>query len=400
VTAARKQIVVLGLITRMPVAGAIWQTLHYLLGLRRLGYDVYYVEAHGITPVHFMEGPEDDGPARAAAFLDRLLRAFDLGDRWAYHAVNDRGRQFGMSERRLKRLYRSAELLINLHGGTMPLPEHVETGRLVCLETDPVELEVELHDGYWRAVEFAAAHRSSFATWALNYGNPDCKVPLPEGIDFLPAPPCVLLDLWAHDGAQTGDAFTTVANWRQQLHTVTFEGEVYTWSKHTEFLKFLDLPSRTGQPFELALSSVAEEELALLQQNGWRLRAANEISDDLDAYRRYICTSRGEFTVAKDQNVRLRSGWFSERSAAYLAAGRPVIMQDTGFGNFLPTGEGLFAFSTMDEILAAVDAVNSDWDRHARAAREIAREFLDADLVLPRVLDHMGVTSPVRARHR
>ena len=241
-SASGKPIVVLGLITRMPVAGAIWQTLHYLLGLRRLGYDVHYVEAHGITPVHFMDGPEDDGAAKAAAFLDRLLRRFDFDGRWAYHAINHGGRHFGMSERRLKQLYRSAELLINLHGGTMPLPEHTETGRLVCLETDPVELEVELHDGYWRAVEFAAAHRRSFSTWALNYGNPDCRVPLPEDIDFLPAPPPILLDLWEHDVPPRNDVFTTVGNWRQHLHVVTFEGEVYTWSKHSEFLKFLDLP--------------------------------------------------------------------------------------------------------------------------------------------------------------
>ena len=242
-SASGKPIVVLGLITRMPVAGAIWQTLHYLLGLRRLGYDVHYVEAHGITPVHFMDGPEDDGAAKAAAFLDRLLRRFDFDGRWAYHAINHGGRHFGMSERRLKQLYRSAELLINLHGGTMPLPEHTETGRLVCLETDPVELEVELHDGYWRAVEFAAAHRSSFSTWALNYGNPDCRVPLPEGNRLPPRRrPPILLDLWEHDVPPRNDVFTTVGNWRQHLHVVTFEGEVYTWSKHSEFLKFLDLP--------------------------------------------------------------------------------------------------------------------------------------------------------------
>src|SRR5262249_9580750 len=145
---------------------------------------------------------------------------------------------------------------------------------------------------------------------------------------------------------------TTVGNWRQGGQ-VRYQDEVYTWSKHHEFLKFLDLPRRTRQRFELALSGYEPEDKRLLEDNGWGVRHAMDFSTDLDEYRRYITGSRGEFTVAKDQNIRLRSGWFSERSAQYLAAGRPVITQDTGFGNALPLGEGLFAFSTMDDILHA-----------------------------------------------
>ena len=159
-SADRKRIVVLGLITRMPVAGAIWQTLHYLLGLRRLGYDVYYVEAHGITPctswsIQGTTARPERRRSSTACYVDSTSGTAGRITR-STTATAD----FGMSERRLKRLYGSADLLINLHGGTMPLPEHVETGRLVCLETDPVEFEIELHDGYWRAVEFAARTHS------------------------------------------------------------------------------------------------------------------------------------------------------------------------------------------------------------------------------------------------
>src|SRR5205085_5722666 len=178
--------------------------------------------------------------------------------------------------------------------------------------------------------------------------------------------------LW-HGSQRTGDAFTTIGNWRQPGE-VNFQGETYTWSKHHEFLKFIDLPQRTPQPFELALGSFNSDDQRLLETHGWRVRRSMEFSTDLDAYRDYIYRSRGEFTVAKDQNVRLRSGWFSERSAQYLAAGRPVITQETGFSNVLPTGEGLFGFSTMDEILAAVDAIDSDYEGHCRAAAEIARD--------------------------
>jgi glycosyltransferase involved in cell wall biosynthesis len=174
---------------------------------------------------------------------------------------------------------------------------------------------------------------------------------------------------------------------------ITFRGEVYHWSKHFEFLKFLDLPARTGRAFELALShgTCDEADRALLAANGWRVRDALEVSTDLDAYRRYLAGSRGEWTVAKDQNVRLRSGWFSERSAQYLACGRPVITQDTGFGNDLPTGRGLFAFATLDEAAAAVEAVESDYAGHCRAAAELAREYFSYDVVLGRMLSELGL---------
>src|SRR5262249_55628280 len=140
----KKKIVLLGMMTRMPVAGAVWGTMHYLVGFQRLGYDVYYVEAHAKTPYMLMEDENDDSSAKAAAFLDRLMRRFDLGDHWAFHALHDDGRYYGMTEMQLKQLYSSAALIINHHGATVPLPEHYATGRLIYLETDPVELQTGL----------------------------------------------------------------------------------------------------------------------------------------------------------------------------------------------------------------------------------------------------------------
>jgi tetratricopeptide (TPR) repeat protein len=387
----RPKIVILGMLTKIPVAGAIWQNVHYLVGLERLGYEPYYVEAHGRTPTPLMVSDDDDAFLLAAEFLDGVMSRFDLGDRWAFHAVHQDDRSYGMSSSRLRRLYQDAALIINLHGSTVPLPEHVETGRLVYLETDPVELEIELYDGRPEAIEFAAHHRA-FSTWGLNYGNDDCLVPLPDGIDWLPAPPAVLLDLWP-PAPGAGHAFTTVGNWRQ-WGDLQYRGETYSWSKHHEFLKFLDLPQRTQQAFELALgaSSFTETDRALLEEHGWRVGSAAELSADLDSYRKFVAGSHAEFTVAKDQNVRLRSGWFSERSAVYLASGRPVINQDTGFGSYLPTGEGLVTFSDVDDAASAIETINSDYVRHSHAAREIAREYLDAEVVLPRLLAHYGLS--------
>lgn len=383
-----KKIVLLGIMTKIPVAGVAWLVAQYMVGFKRLGFDPYYVEAHARTPSMFMDTEHDDGSGRAAAFIDSVMRRFDFGDRWAFHALHDDGRCYGMSEAALRQLYETADLLINLHGGTVPLPEHGASGRLVYLETDPVELEIELHDNYQPARDFVAPHKAFF-TWGLNYGNADCKVPVPDGMTFVPSPPPVVLDFWQPFANGAGKSFTTIGNWKQDWRHVVFNGETYHWSKHHEFLKFIDLPGRTEQELELelALSSYEDEDKRMLEAKGWRVKHALDFSRDMDGYRDYIVKSRGEFTVAKDQNIRLRSGWFSERSATYLAAGRPVITQDTGFGSYLPTGEGLFAFSTIDEAEAALDAVNTDFDRHSKRAVEIAREYLNYDVVLSRLLE-------------
>ena len=393
---AGARIVVLGMMSRMPVPGVVWQTLHYLVGLQRLGYEPFYVETHGRAPTMLMTSAEDDGGTLAASFIDRILRPFDLGRQWAFQALHGDGRCFGMSEGSLRRLYRSAALLIDLHGGTAPRPELAETGRLAYLETDPVQLQVELSQGRQSTFDFLEPH-SVFFTFAENYGRPDCMLPRCDRFAFHPTRQPVVVDLWRSGRpSSSGEAFTTVGNWRQAWRDVVFEGEAYTWSKHHEFLKYLDLPRRTAQPLELALASCATEDRELLRRRGWRVRDAHELAD-LHDYRDYIRSSRGEFTVAKDQNVRLRTGWFSDRSATYLAAGRPVITQDTGFASALPTGEGLFGFSTMDEALEALAATAADYARHSRAAAAIAREHFAHDVVLPRLLADAGV-DPVRQR--
>ena len=385
-----KKIVILGMMTKIPVAGHVWLIAHYMVGLRRLGFDPYYVEAHARTPSMLMTSTSDDSSALAAAFIDKFLRRFDMGDRWAFHALHDDGRCYGLSDMQLKDLYASAELIINLHGGTVALPEHAATGRLIYLETDPVELEIELHNQDANAIAFCQPH-VAFFTWGLNYNHVDCRVPLPPQFPFRHTRPPVLCDLW-DDGMLGGARLTTVGNWQQVWREVVFQGETYHWSKHYEFMKFLDLPRRRPQQiFELALSSYSAADKKMLEEQGWQVTHAMDISTDLDAYRTYLQQSRGEFTVAKDQNVRLRSGWFSERSVQYLASGRPVITQETGFCNSLPTGRGLFGFSTMDDILAAVDAVNSNYGLHCRAAAEIAREYFNYDVVLKQLMFDMGI---------
>lgn len=393
----RPKIVLLGMLTKIPVGGVMWLVRQYAVGFERLGYDVYYVEAHGRVPSMFMEDEHDDATAKAVAFLADQMARNGMDHRWAFHAVHDDGRCYGLSRSELDRLYAEAALIINLHGGTVPLEEHAATGRLVYMGSDPVELELELHRGEQHAIDFLEPH-VAFFTWGLNYGNPDCRLPWSERFQFVASPPPVVVDLWENGGPNLSRFdFTTVGNWRQPWREVRFQGEVYTWSKHHEFLKILDLPGRVDQTFELALSSYDDTDRRLLESHGWTVRPGLEVSTDPDSYRSYIAASRGELTVAKDQNVRLRTGWFSERSATYLAAGRPVIQQDTGFGNAIPTGRGVFGFSDLDGAVAAVEAVNADYEGNCRAATEVAREFFNYDVVLVDILDHVGLSFPGRS---
>src|SRR5215218_5916644 len=376
----RPKIVLLGMMTPMPVAGVVWQNLHYLLGFERLGFEAFYVETHARTPAMLMSNREDDSSALAAEFIASVMRRFGLADRWAFRALHDDRRCYGMSELQLERLYGEAELLINLHGGTQPLPELAATGRLVYLETDPVQMQLELRHGLQETIDFLEPH-AAFFTFAENWGKPDCPLPVSERFSFHPTRQPVVLDLWPDRSAQPAGLYTTIGNWRQDWREVSFEGERYTWSKHHEFLKYLDLPERTDLGFELALSSTTAEDREMLAARGWGVRDGLGVSTSIDRYRDYVGGSRGEFTVAKDQNVRLRTGWFSDRSATYLASGRPVVNQDTGFDCVLPTGEGLFGVKDIDEAAAAVEAINAGYARHRRAAREVAAEHFEAKRV-------------------
>jgi GT2 family glycosyltransferase len=391
----RPKVVVLGMMTKMPVAGVVWQNLHYLLGFERLGYDAYYVEAHGRTPSMLMAPAEEEVSGRAAAFIATIMRRFGFSDRWAFRALHTDGRCFGMTEARLTRLLASAELIVNLHGGTQPLPELRATDRLAYVETDPVQLQLELADGYKASYEFLEAH-SAFFTFAESYGTDECLLPVSDRFRFEMTRQPVLADLWETAQPPAHDRFTTVGNWSQPWRDVSMNGSVYTWSKDHEFKKLLDLPERLGDRFELALSSYEDADRDLLETNGWRVTPAMSFSTDLVAYRDYLARSTGEFTVAKDQNVRLKTGWFSDRSATYLASGRPVITQDTGFGQAIPTGDGLFAFSTGEEVVEAVERIDRDPEHHRRAAQDLAREYFAPEVVLGQMLAHMGMRVPGR----
>jgi hypothetical protein len=387
------RLIILGAIGRIPFAGMAWEVLHYLAGFRRLGHDVYYVEDTESWPYD----PEQDASSpdcrHAVNYIAKVMDWADFADRWAYRAAEPEERFYGLSESQFSRVLERADVLINWGASTRLREPHLLVPVRVLLQTDPGGDEILAAKGDPATIEMLSAH-THFFNWAENLGAPDCV--LPTGLfAYRPTRMPVVLDwftppasLFSNGGRPRPLRFTTVANW-QQPGEIEWNGEVYSWSKHQQFLRFIDLPRRTGQPIELALGSVDEESTQLLVSHGWQVVDASPVGTDMLPFRDYIFGSDGEFTVAKDQYVRLRTGWFSDRSAYYLAASKPVITQDTGFGKILPTGEGLFSFNSMEEIIAAFEAIQSDYKRHSRAARAIAEEYFRAETVLAKFIDHL-----------
>jgi hypothetical protein len=400
----RVQVVVMGILGRTPLAGVSWQVLQYLEGLRRLRYDCYYIEDTGDWPYNpeqtlseYHGTPYVVHCEYAVNYVARVMSWHGLGDRWAYRSRID-GQLFGLSESRVSSVFNNADVLLNLTGSTRLFEEHLRVPVRIYLETDPVIRQIEVATGDRKAIKLLSAHTHHF-TYGENLGAPDCGVPSTE-FDYHSTRPPVIMDWWTEEdwrssafGHARQSVYTTIGNWAQTGKDLEWNGETYHWSKHFEFLKFIDLPRRIPQRLELALFCKTEEDakaIPLLKSHGWLVRDAIAVSRDILPYRDYILQSRGEFTVAKDQNIRLRSGWFSDRSACYLAAGRPVVTQDTAFGNVLPTGLGLFSFRTMEDIVVAFDAIECDYKRHCIAAREIAAEYFAAEKVLGRLTQGWG----------
>jgi len=385
-----RRVVVVGTLGSDPYAGMAWMHMQIVVGLRRLGYDAYYFETTSAWPYDPLRLTRVCDSEYTLPYLARVAESFGLADRWAYRRSYGDKAWFGLDRARAEALLAEADVVLNVAGATRLAEEGLKVGRLVYFGTDPVYHEVAFANGN-EDIRTLVEEHDEFVTYGENLGSSDCPVP-PFGHLRARTRQPVLLDLWAAAGP-TNPAFTTVCNWRQDGRDVNFRGETYYWSKHREFLKFIDLPERVRQPLELAMGLVNLEPdvQPLLMRYGWRLVDAHQFTTDPWLYRDYVRASTGEFTVAKDQNVRLRSGWFSERSACYLAAGRPVIAQDTAFGTSLPTGEGLFAFNSMDEILAAFDAICSDYPRHSRAAKAIAEEYFRAETVLGVLMRDLGV---------
>ena len=383
------RIVVLGMMGACPFGGQTWAYLNWLRGFHLLGHEVWYAEDNLVWPFDPLRNAVTSDCGYAVRHIGSCLERIGLGGRWAYRLRPGGGACRGMREQALDDLYRSCDVLLNIAGATELREEHLRAPCRVYLETDPVTGELRIAAGDERMRAIIGDH-TALATYGEKYGDPDCGVPL-GGLRFLKTRQPVDLSLWSADFDPEATHFTTIGNYRQEGKDVVLRGETYRWSKHHEWEKFLELPRRTSVRFELALKIDDPGDRDRLERAGWGVVSPLPMSLDVfDAYPEFIRRSRGEFTVAKDQNVRLRSGWFSDRDATYLASGKPVIAQDTGFGDVLPTGAGLFAFQDAEGALAALAAVEADYARHCARARAIAEEHFEARAVCARLLAGLG----------
>ncbi len=381
----------MGFAAGCPIAGVIWQHLHYIIGLQRLGHEVYYIEDSARIPYNPVTWQVSEDYTYAAEMLNRFAAEYGFKGRWSYCARYLPGHPCaGMSKKEMVQLYRDADAILNVCGSQEFNEDLLQSDRIIYVESDPGVEQIKIDSNQSDTKEYLSKHRALF-TFGENVGGPDFPVPLHGQRWFATRQP-VVTDLWKTDAPPTGTTFSTIANWNTSgKKDITWRGDTYLWSKSLEFLKFSDAPRCAGEAFELTTDIRDKATHELFCRNRWNLRTPHEISIYPDQYRQYIQNSKGEFTVAKDQYVRLNTGWFSDRSACYLAAGRPVITQETGFTRHYGGSEGLFAFSGMDEIIAAVDTINSDYTRHSRAAYEIAKEVFEAEKVLADLLNRAGI---------
>jgi hypothetical protein len=372
------KIVCSGHLVRHPVGGHSWHHLQYLVGFRQLGHEVTFFEDYGWPSSCY--DPADNtmtaDPGYGIAYLLSLLRPYGLEDNWCYLAED--GTAYGMSRERLAQLCRECDVYFNLSNINW-IPELEQCRRRVLVDTDPVFSQI---GGFGLGGPFS--HYHELFTYGENVHRPGCEMP-DGGARWLPTRQPVVVDLWSVQAGDSSMPFSTVINWSAYGDRV-WDGRSYG-QKDREFEPFFSLPRNTGEAMELVVSGAPEAVHDRLSKGGWRLADPLEVTRDPWTYQSYLRASRAEFGVAKHAYVSTQCGWFSDRSSAYLATGRPVVVQDTGFSGFLPSGVGLLAYRTPGEAVAAVRSINDNYEAHCRAARALSEEYFDSRQVLTDLLE-------------
>jgi hypothetical protein len=333
--------VVTGMIATYPVGGVVWDYGQYALGLERLGFEVTYLEDTGLPTYDPEQGTYGDDPSYGVAFLEHSLAELSplLGGRWHFRAAD--GRTFGLPAPAVVEAVAGADLFLNVSGSCLLRDEYMACRHKVLIDTDPGYNHFVNYPRWdanpgWQGTHGYRAH-DSFFTYAERLGRPDC--PLPDlGLPWRPTRPPVVPDCWAPE--PPGERWTTVMTWDNFRRPIEHSGVTYG-TKEREFGRVERLPARVraGYPFEVAVGG-ADPPRSRWRELGWSVIDSHPVSRTAGGYRSYLQRSRGEFSVAKNVYVATRCGWFSCRSVCYLAAGRPVVLQNTGFSEVLPTGRG------------------------------------------------------------
>jgi len=384
------RIVVMGYVVRGPLAGPTWHHLQYVRGLADLGHEVWYLEDSEDYPACYdpaqqiVTADPSYGLAYAQRVFDRMGQGQGqgqgLGQRWAYFDAMQ-NRWHGPAGGSMPAICRDADMLINVSGVNALRPWVAQIPHRVLIDTDPVFMQVDILNDAPRR-KFAESH-TAFFTYGESFGLPGCTMP-DDGLAWLPTRQPVLLDAWTPTPGRPEGRYTTVLLW-DSYDVREWQGRQWGM-KSQEMERVLDMPALCGPRFELALGGPTAPHNRLAAR-GWHTADPLAITCDPWDYQAYIRQSKAEFSVAKHGYVASGSGWFSERSASYMALGRPVVVQDTGFSRHLPTGEGLLAFNTLDEAVAAVAEVDAHYGRHVEAARAVIESHFDARQVLVRLVE-------------
>jgi hypothetical protein len=388
------RIVVTGLIATYPLGGVSWDYVQYIQGLHRLGHEVFYLEDTG----QWVYAPKLGTFTTDCSFnlhhLEEVLvsAAPSMTHHWSFRSPC--GEYFGLNERQIEGVCNSADVFINVSGCCWLRERYRGCSRKIYIDTDPLYTQYKLESARLGkatsdqifSVDLILKH-DCFLTLAENITDPSCRIPS-SGLTWHKTRQPIVLENWPFTFTPTARAFTTVMSWKNDVTSPSIGDETFG-GKNVEFMKFVDLPSRICTPIEVALSGSAPHEP--LQEHGWHFVDGYQKSSSMEAYRNYLSNSRGEWSIAKNAYVASRSGWFSPRSAAYLALGKPVVVQDTGFRSHYPIGEGLFAFTTLDEAVSAIESVEADYHRHCEAARAIAEQYFRAETVLAQLLNDVGL---------
>ena len=392
------KIIVGGLIGLYPSGGATWDYIQYPLGLKLLGHDVYYIEDTRQYPVFQKEKDAWNDATACINNLKNIMEDFGFKDHWAYKDIAS-GKSFGMTEEKILLLCSTADVFINISCSTFMREEYLKIPKRILIDSDPMftqmqyGIELSGHDSAkkWTTKIMLENHNFLFS-FGENIGSPDCKIPL---FDFKwnTSRQPVCLDYWNNNQLVKNGSFTSIMNWSGRKKLI-YNNEKWG-QKDSEFNKIKDIPLKvTGRNFEVVINKPLNQDSNFdpveLKNLGWVVLQPDQTVANTRDYQNFIYNSAAEFSVAKHTYVKSNSGWFSGRSACYLAAGKPVITQDTKWTKFIHTGEGLFAFTDMESAIEGINRVYSNLVYHSKMAKEIANEYFESNKVLTTMLKNLN----------
>lgn len=391
------RIIVGGYIGLYPTGGATWDYIQYPLGLQMLGHDVYYIEDTRQYPV-FQDGKNWNDASGCIQYLKAMMEAFNLKDKWAYRDIAS-GKCYGMTQEKVNELCRSADVFINISCSTFLREEYLNIPTRVLIDSDPMftQVQYELESGGDMPTEgpttrHMLANHNFLFSFGENIGAEDCKIPT-LGFKWRTTRQPVCLNLWENKQKQTVDSFTSIMNWSGRKKMI-YKNEGWG-QKDVEFEKYRSVPAKLPDTnFKMVINNPLIDESNFdsddLKSLGWNILTPALTIGNTDDYRSFIINSAAEFSVAKETYVKSNSGWFSGRSACYLAAGKPVVTQETGWSKFIACNEGLFSFNSVETAIAAIEEVNENMEHHSKKAVNLAREYFDSNIVLTNLLNQLN----------